>query len=413
MRHRIAKGLEFLIGGPQFGGALGHTLLQCFVELTDGGLGTAELGDVLHRPHDTDEPAILKQGRGTEVHRAQRTVFTLPKGFEIADSTAVHGHVQQGGVGGRNVRLREEHEKWPADQFVCSIAADFAHGTVDQGQGALPVSRKNGDRGIFEDGPVQAGGILQGFLGPSAGRDVLCSHNVKAWFALSIAVQGATKIDPDLVTLLVDIALFQGVIIAFTPQHPVHQRCFRSHVRRRRDVTELAPQQFLAGITEHIAEEIVDCQQAMIKAIVDHADCRLVEENAKQRLAFGAGPLQGLALTDILDDTHPKQGLTGGIAHHRHGQPGPDRVPILMQIAFFTLQHVHVAGHKLVEQPDIRGQVIGMGDFGEGKLPELRFGIAQELAHGPVDAQHPMVRGQVYHSHPRVLEGSTKGFELF
>ena len=68
VRHRIAEGLKFLVGGMQFGGALDDLAVQVRIQAEDIFLDAFTLGDVLERAPYLDDLAVLQDGLADGSH---------------------------------------------------------------------------------------------------------------------------------------------------------------------------------------------------------------------------------------------------------------------------------------------------------------------------------------------------------
>ena len=393
-----------LLPAPRVGQRLGQVILQLAAVGQAGErvvLGQvhqleregARFADVMEYQHAADHVAgVVVDRRGGILHRRVEAVPMAQQGAagQVGDGVVVDRGAQR--VGHRPaVDGVEQLEHRFHRQALRLGAAPAGHCLGDRVERADARLRVGDDDRVADRAQGHLGQLalaLQRILECLALADVLRLRHEVQRRALLVAHQRHGQLQVHHVAVLVQVAFFQLVVFALAGEQLQHLFGIGGHVVRVGDVGHAEPEQFLLGVTEHVAYRGVDAQETPARAGQRHADRGMLEGAEEAPLAFVQAQLQFVPLGDV--DQGGKHAAHAAV-FIEIGREVAVRVAPLATVEQLALVAGRMARVGLLQRR-ARTLVVGLADHLDQALADQLRGVDAEPATvGVVDVAQALV----------------------
>ncbi len=233
---------------------------------------------------------------------------------------------------------------------LCLVAGPAGHRFGNRIERGDPQPWIGGDHGIADrtQGHLsQFAFAVQRGLERLALSDVLRLRNKIEWRSLGIAHGRHTELDVHDVAVLVEIALFQLVRLAFPGRQLCQQLQVGGKVVGMCDVGDVQLQQFIFAIAKHLAYRSVDAHEVAIRMGQCHADRGMLERTEEALFAFVQLQLQRAPFGDVDHRGEDAAGLAVGVEIRLKIPVDVAPFTTVEQLAFIT---AHAPGQRFFQR---------------------------------------------------------------
>src|SRR5262245_65666078 len=171
-----------------------------------------------------------------------------------------------------NVSVSETVVRHPA-----ATDGNVAHFSVEHGQGRWRM---------FDEYLQPFLAFAQLLFNLLALENVLDDGNQEARRTVRLAHHGNGQVDPRDGAVLAIVAFLHQEGINLSRRYPPHRSQILLQIVRMGDVGESLCHQFLPGVTDDVAQPLIDLQPVAVRSDAGYADCGVLEDGSEPALAF-------------------------------------------------------------------------------------------------------------------------------